>query len=428
MQRLQPNTDEGYTLGQGDGRKAGGNPSSIKGPRLKPCILPWVNFGTNTFGRARPCGYSDQKSRVKLKDSSIEQEWNSDYFKEIRRDFLDGKWPLNCRRCEYVENMGGKSKKFEENFNLFASNEHLIEMTLPDGSVPYYPPHMDIRVGTICNLKCIHCGTGASSKWQDDKYMLDKYQNTEKYDINNKWIEQESYIWDSIYENIDQTRKLSFLGGEPFANKQHNKFVDKISQTEYSKNISLFYVTNLTLLTEDIIEKFLKFKKVVLQVSIDAVGSAAEYFRFPIKWEHYVSQLDMLKKYESHDNLTVKFQWTCSNVSMFYLPQTYDFALKNYPSMQFDFCNYVEWPIHMSAQNLPVDVKEVIQCKLISYSSRFKASAWAKVGFYVNHMLEKDLWPEHGRTFIRYLDDLDASRSISWRDSFKEMGMDRYAD
>ena len=386
-----------------------------------------MNFGTNTFGRARPCGYSEHKSSVKLKDSSIESEWNSDYFKEIRRDFLNGKWPLNCRRCEYVEKMGGRSKKFESNFNLFADNERLVSMTQPDGSVPYYPPHMDIRVGTICNLKCIHCGTGASSKWQEDKYMLDKYPNTEKYDINNKWIEQDSYIWDSISENIDQTRKLSFLGGEPFANKQHNKFIDKISQTEYSKNISLFYVTNLTLLTEEMVEKFLKFKGVLLQVSIDAVETPAEYFRFPVKWDHYVSQLEMLKKYSSSDVLKVKFQWTCSNVSMFYLPQTYEFT-KNYPNMQFDFCNHVEWPIHMSAQNLPSEVKEVIQLKLISYSSKFTAAAWARVGFYVDHMLAEDLWPKHGNTLMNYLDDLDYARSVSWRHSFKEMGLERYAD
>lgn len=391
---------------------------------MKPCILPWINFGTNTFGRARPCGYSEHKSDVKLKDSSIEKEWNSEYFREIRRDFLEGKWPKNCRRCEYVENMGGKSKKFDENLHLYPPNEHLISMTAPDGSVPYYPPQIDIRVGTICNLKCIHCGTGASSKWQEDKYMLDKYSNTEKYEINNKWIEQESYIWDSIMENIHQTKRLSFLGGEPFANKQHNKFVDKISDTEYSKDITLFYVTNLTLLTEDMLKKLAKFKSVIMQVSIDVAGTPGEYFRFPIDWDHYTSQLEMLRPYGRMKNFLIKFQWTCSNISMFYLPETYDFAAKNF-NFAFEFCNHVEWPIHMSAQNLPTELKREIIQKLNSHDFGW---SFMKVEFYMKHMMEKDLWPEHGRTLISYLNDLDVSRKTNWRDSFKEMGLDRYAD
>jgi len=390
---------------------------------MKPCILPWVNFGTNPFGRVRACGYSQNKSDVKLKDSSIEEEWNSEYFKEMRRDFLAGKWPSNCSKCEYVESMGGKSKKIYENQYVYPLYEKLITLTDTDGSVPYYPPHIDMRVGTICNLKCIHCGTGASSKWQEDKDMLDKYSNTEKYTVDNKWIEQDSYIWDSILENIDKTERLRFLGGEPFANKQHNKFIDKISESEYSKNITLFYVTNLTLLTRDMLEKLANFKMVQMQVSVDAPRAAGEYFRFPMKWDHYVSQLEMLREYSAYGNFLIKFQWTCSNVSMFYLSETYDLTAKRY-NFAFDFCDFVEWPVHMSAQNLPIEIKKEIKSRLRRHDF---GSNYENVEFYTKHMMERDLWPEHGKTLINYLDDLDASRKISWRESFKEMGLDRYA-
>ena len=82
---------------------------------MTSCILPWINFGTNTFGRARVCGYSNCKSNTKLKDSSIEDEWNNDYFKSIRQSFINGEWPENCSRCKYVEDMGGSSKRMSEN-------------------------------------------------------------------------------------------------------------------------------------------------------------------------------------------------------------------------------------------------------------------------------------------------------------------------
>ena len=27
------------------------------------CILPWINFGTSTYGRPRVCGYSDHDAQ-----------------------------------------------------------------------------------------------------------------------------------------------------------------------------------------------------------------------------------------------------------------------------------------------------------------------------------------------------------------------------
>ena len=208
---------------------------------MQPCILPWINFSTNTFGRPRTCGYADQptvKQNSKMKNSTIESEWNNDYFKSIRKDFLRGEWPENCKRCKYVEELDGSSKRIEENKYHYETNKHLIDTTAPDGSVDYYPPQIDIRVGTICNLKCIHCGTGASSKWNEDKAMLDKYPNTEFYNTDNKWIEQDSYIWDNIKENLDQTKRFNFLGGEPFANKQHNCFIGEVYNTPAAKESS----------------------------------------------------------------------------------------------------------------------------------------------------------------------------------------------
>ena len=73
------------------------------------CILPWINFSTTTFGRPRVCGYSEdsvvKKINRNLKNSTIDEEWNNEYFRRIRLDFLKDKWPENCKRCEYAENL-----------------------------------------------------------------------------------------------------------------------------------------------------------------------------------------------------------------------------------------------------------------------------------------------------------------------------------
>lgn len=395
---------------------------------MTPCILPWINFSTNTFGRPRTCGYADQtivkESNVKLKGSSIEQEWNNDYFKQVRKDFLKGKWPENCKRCKYVESLNGQSKRLEENNYHYDTNAHLIAQTAEDGSVPYYPSNIDIRVGTICNLKCIHCGTGASSKWNEEKSMLDKYPNTEFYNIDNKWIEQDSFIWDNIKENLKYTKRFNFLGGEPFANKQHNRFIKEIAFTKEAKDITLTYVSNGTLLTEKIFEQLISFKEVVIRLSLDAIQEPGEYFRFPMKWENFVKKLELMERYaKNNKHLDIGVQWTCSNVSIFYLVDTFDYMEKNFPNIKFIFANHVEWPVHMSAQVLPMPLKEIIVKKINNYDFGEYAD---KVPFYVNHMMEKDLWNTDGIVFMNYLDDLDRSRKISYKHNFKEMTLQKY--
>lgn len=396
---------------------------------MKPCILPWINFSTTTFGRPRVCGYSDdntlKKVDVKLKNSTVSAEWNNEYFKEIRKDFLAGNWPENCKRCEYVERLKGISKRQDENGFWYDQYKHLIDQTNEDGSVTYSPPHIDVRTGIICNLKCIHCGTGASSKWKEDKLLLNKYSNTGDYAIDNKWIENDTDFWNHLRKNWHQTNRYNFLGGESFANKRHNEFLKDLSETEYAKEVYLSYVTNGTLINKSRLEQLSKFKSVVLRLSVDALGRAGEYFRFPIKWDTFTEQLKTIDQYiQDKDNFDIGVQWTCSNVSMFYLIETYDIIRNEFPNIKFLFCNHVESPIHMSAQNLPNEIKQKIVKKIEKYD--FKERDKEDYPFYINHMLEKDLWADHGSTFMQYLDDLDKSRKINWKYSFQEMELEKY--
>lgn len=389
------------------------------------CILPWINFSTNTFGRPRVCGYSEVKTPVKLKDSNISSEWNSQYFKDIRKDFLDGKWPENCKRCKYVESLGGVSKRMDENGFWYEKYKNLIDNTNSDGAVDYEPPHIDVRTGTTCNLKCIHCGTGASSKWKEDKQLLNKYPNTENYVIDNKWIEIDSEFWDNLRSVIHQTKRYNFLGGESFANKRHNEFLKELSESQYAKDVDLAYVSNGTLINKTRLDQLSKFKSVTMRLSIDALEKAGEYFRFPIKWDSFMKQLKFIDAYiVGKDNFDFGVQWTCSNVSMFYLTDTYDTIKNEFPNIKFLFCNHVEWPVHMSAQNLPLELKEKIKEKIENYE--FNTRDTDSYKFYVSHMMDKNLWIEHGTTFMNYLDDLDSARNISWKYSFSEMELQKY--
>ena len=378
---------------------------------MKPCILPWINFGTNTFGRPRVCGYSDIESQLKtmmkwpppenfvtdytLEHSTIEKEWNNEYFKKIRESFLNNEWPANCSRCRHVEEQGGVSKRMRENHMWYEQYEHLIKV-----DVDYQPPHIDVRTGTVCNFKCIHCSPAASTRWMEDLNIAKKY-GTEYREINNKWIAQDSDFWDSL--DISQIKRYNFLGGESFYNKRHNEFIKKLNRSPYAKDVEIAYVSNGSLKFENMEN----FKKVRLRLSVDCVQKEGEYFRYGITWNDWCKNIRNFPT-----NFDVSFQWTCSNVSMFYLIDTYDYLREEFPDIRFLFENHVTTPYHMSAQNLPVKVKKYIKDQIDAYT--FEDRDKEVLPFYVNYMFEKDGWDNK---LIEYLDDLDKARKTNWRES-----------
>ena len=66
----------------------------------------------------------------------------------------------------------------------------------------------------------------------------------------------------------------------------------------------------------------------------------------------------------------------------------------------------------MSAQNLPIKVKEYIRNQIDSYL--FEERDREVLPFYVNYMFEKDGWDNK---LIEYLNDLDKIRNTNWRKS-----------
>lgn len=372
------------------------------------CILPWIAFNTTPQGKSRPCGYSALKSDVKISKSTIEKEFNNDLFKSIRKSFLKGEWHENCSRCKIMTEAGVKSKLDDENFMHFDENEYLIDLTNSDGSVNYYPKNIDIRLGTVCNLKCIHCGVGNSSKWNEDKSMLNNYENLETFKIDNSWVDRPNEMWNDLYKNIKHIKKFNWLGGEPFASKQHNKFMSSIPD-EYAKDISIQYVTNGLLLNKNILDSLSRFKHISINVSIDVIEDKAELFRYPLKWDIFLKNLNLLKQY--HYPFTpfwLKFQWTASNISMFYFKETYDFCINNYPEFEFTLCNYVDFPNHMSPQNIPLSIKQQLTEELLNYDTN------NKINFYISYMNKNHLWRDNKNTFINYINDLQNVRDTSY--------------
>jgi len=374
------------------------------------CALAWTSIGMNPSGRVRACGRSAVNlANPSLKEMTITSAWNSDFYKQLRLDMLNGVRNPNCTKCHEQEDLGGYSKRLQINdlarplsFNDFK------DMTNVDGSTSTKPSIIDIRVGNICNLKCIHCWTGNSSKWYQDKILLDKYENTINYKIDNDWISEKSSIWQYVRDNFDTIDKLNILGGEPFASKEHNQLIDWMIDNK-KLDITLCYVTNGTLLTPDIIDKLNQFKHVELGISMDGIYDRAEFLRFPTKWDELNTNLSYVNK---NFKYFAYFLYTVYNMNIFELDITYDYCIKHFENMKFKLGDFVVTPVHMSVQNLPDKFKKLVYEKVKHIP---------EVEFYLNYMMDKNLWEQHSQVLYSYLNDLDIARKTDWKNTFPEI-------
>lgn len=383
---------------------------------LRPCPLPWMTLGTNPFGKSRPCGQCSDKSKKALNQSSIIEEFNNPLFKKIRQDFLGGRWPSECQRCRYIEeNSPGDSKKSEAEKDFADLEWSDLRATKVDGSVAHFPVRLDLRLGRTCNLRCIHCGTGNSSAWLNDVSLLDRYENTAAQTKSDDWINNSPHLWDEIWSNIDQVRYFNFLGGEPFASVRHKEFIERAITKGVADRLSLQYVTNGTLLTDALLRQLSQFKHVGISVSLDMPGRPGEFYRYPIQWAKFVDSMNLLAEFsKNYPNIQAKFNWTSSNLSMFYLSETLDFYVEQFPQFDFIMGDIVTYPKHMNSTNLPTSMKESIYKTLTPRLIKFP-----KIEFYLKHMMSEETWQSHGPTFLNYLDDLSQSRNLNWRESFR---------
>jgi len=68
------------------------------------CMIPWTHLHTWPDGRILTCCMSPSNMPMgNLKEVSLEQAWNSEQQKKLRKDLLAGKTNKICTRCMEME-------------------------------------------------------------------------------------------------------------------------------------------------------------------------------------------------------------------------------------------------------------------------------------------------------------------------------------
>jgi sulfatase maturation enzyme AslB (radical SAM superfamily) len=274
------------------------------------CVAPWTHTFVSPQGERRLCCASReepsfQKQYIDAGDDNdndfvsqtLDEHWNSNYMKDIRRRMLNGERLSTCEVCNgQILNLHTYKDYF--NKTLFPNKmDEILENTDEDGYTTLKPISYDYRISNLCNFKCRMCGEQLSSAWETEKNKHYKLDYT-----TNKWMEpstrkkiskfQEEVLEEELQRAVDEGRieEIYWVGGEPLMWERHWTVMNQLVETGNSKDVVIRYNTNLSRITYknyNLYDMLPYFKRINLCASIDGVGEVGEYIRTGLDWKSW---------------------------------------------------------------------------------------------------------------------------------------------
>ena len=248
------------------------------------CMLPWIHLHGWPTGEAFLCCMSNTPVGD-LRKNTMEEIWNNDKLKDVRKNMLADKPCGECKRCYDDEKHGLFSMRNSSNKH-FGHNIKDVNKTQEDGTHPEFKiRYWDVRFSNICNFKCRYCGPNFSSNWWEDKAALYGAERIghEKFLHAGK---NKDDIWEQMQPHLPYIEQIYFAGGEPLIMEEHYRLLKWLVENKRT-NVRLIYNTNFSELKfkkQDVLEWWKQFDSVSVGASLDAMGARAEYMRKGTVW------------------------------------------------------------------------------------------------------------------------------------------------
>lgn len=355
------------------------------------CIIPFTSiYSLNNFDY-RACCYTDpgipsdsnSTKPVNSLETSVKDVWNNSYYRKLRKDLVTGIPNETCRSCWKQEDNGEYSyrKKYNSDSGIKDKDiEHLTNMIIDnDGYYDISPKIIQIKLGNLCNLKCIMCNQISSSlheeeviKWKKEKVEIPKF--LEKLDFyKENWngtltTDQHELLYNHYEPGLMFAEELCLVGGEPLVHPLTYYLIEKLIKNNQSKKIRLSFISNLTSLNKNVIKHFTEFKEVSITVSWDHCNiDKFKFIRFPADYNHFLSNFNKLLDIES---ITLKLSPTFSIFNIFDIEEilnTFEEVSQLYDKKFIINPNWVENPNYFSIRYLEERQKNQIIDKVSSY-------------------------------------------------------------
>ncbi len=287
-------------------------------------MAPWVHTYLSPQTERRMCcasrepaqnfeQYIDTKAGTgKYIPITLEEHWNGDHMKSVRRRMMAGEELDECQVCN---NKLLNTDVYRSYFNrLFAHKyEYILANTKEDGSTSVRPVSWDYRFSNLCNFKCRMCGDMLSSAWESEQRQHNMINFA---DPKNNWMRpevkkqieefQSTQIEEEFAHAVEnhQIEEVYWVGGEPLMYEQHWRYMRRIVELGDGKNVYARYNTNLsrvnyrgTNLYNDILRHLRDWQ---ICASLDGTGSIGEYIRTGLDYNQWLDNFCQGLEIASH--------------------------------------------------------------------------------------------------------------------------------
>lgn len=302
------------------------------------CTAAWLHSYISPQGERQLCCISNADFGVNV---PIDNIWNSDKMKTIRKKMLNGEILKECDRCN---DMSINPTPYRDYWNLQYEwhIENLIKNTKEDGTYDILPKVLDYRTN-VCNFACKMCTEEFSSQIQGEKIrnginlqfnILDSKQREESL----KLIDNE-FSNDEILKNIIE---IYWAGGEPLYWKTHWETLDRLIQKGYSKKVKIRYSSNLSTIQYKgniLTDYFKHFGDIEFYCSLDATGTIGEWIRTNLDYNNWKKNFEKLVEFRNQNKqMVLRLAVAFSIPTLFDLENLYQLCMEYNVEPEFQTC------------------------------------------------------------------------------------------
>ncbi len=367
------------------------------------CIMPFIGICIEPGGDYKPCCKFSKWQ--KTEQASAQKNFQSDFFKSLRQDFLNGQKPSGCQRCWDDEKIGINS--FRLNSNLQFNQERLKVIDKQEKLQV-----IDFGFGNLCNAKCITCGSHASSAWSTEDSILESVEGN-LFQRRPRSLIADHYQW--TQSELENLSCITLAQTEALLSHEFPRFIQQTMP--FAQKQTLDFVTNGSYFpNQELIHQLTQFKQLDITLSIDGIGTQAEYLRYPLKWnvvENNVLRWLELTTKQSNVNLSARLTLSILNVfSINEVLQWWDGLRKKMDTKRIR-------PLQIGHADDPF----YLNTHILSKEVRLKAQDLCDHPIFLKHMDAKTQAhsQEKMAVFYKFMDQIDKSRKLSARQTFREL-------
>jgi MoaA/NifB/PqqE/SkfB family radical SAM enzyme len=349
------------------------------------CTAPLTAALIDTNKGVRPCCVYGGEYIGNIKEQRLINIINSDEWKKVKEQMYANEWPTQCLPCKEREDVTGWSVR-----TLFSDGSFDV-----NGWEQEKLTYLEFNGSNICNLACLHCTPGFSSRWVIDNKKAKVVFDTYGQDIQDKihyFDAVQMYTDDKhgratkmhlpdpelVLENLkdldlSNLRTINFKGGEPLLNSETLAILNHLDELSILSNVSIILSSNGTYINQEIIDVFKKCKKITFNLSLDGIDELFNYIRYGDA--KFTDIEPVIAKLNELSNISVQFQVSIMNYNIFNLEEIREWAITMsekysvlYPVAGFSNC--VQHPRYLSLQTLSDDTRK----ELIAYYNSLRYS------------------------------------------------------